>query len=102
MAFFVLVRWLFWWLLRKFLWLLSRPPLHARLSMSAQPDRNPYSLIAAKVTLRLPRPTSLLIESLLYRLLGLAGPSKPVEVAANAVFEEPRIVIRIVSRRRRC
>ena len=25
-----------------------------------------------------------------YRLLGLAGPSKPVEVAANAVFEEPQ------------
>jgi hypothetical protein len=63
-ALFVLVRWLFWWLLRKFLWLLSRPPLHARLRMSAQPDRNPYSLVAAKVTLRLPRPTSLLIERL--------------------------------------
>jgi hypothetical protein len=40
------------------------PALHARLSMSAQPDRNPYSLVAVKVTLRMPRPTSLLIERL--------------------------------------
>ena len=64
MAFFVLVRWLFWWLLRKFLWLFSRPLLRARLRMSAQPDRNPYSLASVKVTLRMPRPTSLLIERL--------------------------------------
>jgi hypothetical protein len=61
---FVLAEWLFWWLLRKFLWLLSSPPLHARLSMSAQPDRNPYSLVAVKVMLRMPRPTSLLIGRL--------------------------------------
>ena len=63
-ALFVLTGWLFWWLLRKFLWLLSRPQLHARLSMSAQPDRNPYSSVAAKVMLRMPRPTSMLIERL--------------------------------------
>jgi hypothetical protein len=63
-AFFVLVRWLFWWLLRKFFWLLSRPPLHASLRKSPQPARNPYSLVAVKVTLRMPRPTSLLIERL--------------------------------------
>jgi hypothetical protein len=51
-AFFFLVRWLFWWLLRKFFWLLSRPPLHASLPKSPQPARNPYSLVAVKVTLR--------------------------------------------------
>jgi hypothetical protein len=52
-ALFVLAGWLFWWLLRKFLWQFSRPPLPARLRMSAQPDRNPYSLASVKVTLRM-------------------------------------------------